>query len=109
MKGLPLDVIRDSVAYKKVLAELESIKLGGAKGAADRALVADAFFAKTEAGVAPKLITADQNIVKKLAGVATPKIDVNAVGGYPGLLTKYGTSGFNVTIEGRTLTIIPVP
>jgi hypothetical protein len=35
-------------------------------------------------------------------------IDVQKAGGYPGLLKTYGTTGFNVTIEGRTLNIIPV-
>lgn len=109
VKGLPLDVARDSTAYKNVLAELERLNLGGGKGFPDRALVADAFFAKIEPGVVPRFLTADQNAVKKLAGIATPKIDVNAIGGYPGLLKTYGTSGFNVTIEGRTLTVIPVP
>jgi hypothetical protein len=107
VKGVPMDVARGSDDYKKVLAELERLNVGGKKGAADRAMVADAFLAKAESGVTPKFLTADQNVVKKLAGVA--KIDVSAIGGYPGLLKTYGSTGFDVTVEGRTLTIIPVP
>lgn len=109
LKGVPLEVARDSAAYKQLLAELERLNVGGGKGVADRALVADAFFAKTEPGVVPRFVTSDPDVVKKLAGMATPKIDVNTIGGYPGLLKKYGSSGFDVTIEGRTLTVIPVP
>lgn len=107
VKGVPIEVARESAEYQKVLGALANEKVGKAQGFADRGLIADAFFAKTEAGMIPKFLTADKNIVKKLAGIA--KIDVNAIGGYPGLLKTYGTSGFNVTIEGRTLTVIPVP
>jgi hypothetical protein len=106
MKGVPLDVARGSAEYEKVLATLAKEKVGTAAGFADRAVIADAFLAKAEAGVTPRLLTADQQAVKKLAGIAG--IDVMKAGGYPGLLKTYGTTGFNVTIEGRTLTIIPV-
>ncbi|NER84645.1 MAG: hypothetical protein F6K42_35025, partial [Leptolyngbya sp. SIO1D8] len=109
VKGLPLDVARDSAAYKKLLVELEKVKLGGSKGVADRALVADAFFAKTDLGSIPKFLTADQNAVKKLARLAIPKIDVMKEGGYRGLVRRYGATGFKVTIEGRDLTVIPLP
>jgi hypothetical protein len=109
VKGVPLEVARESAEYQKVLSTLAKEDVGAAKGFADRGLIADAFFAKTEPGAVSRLLTADQNAVKKLAGLATPKIDVNAIGGYPGLVKTYGTSGFTVTIEGRTLTIIPVP
>jgi hypothetical protein len=109
VKGIPIEVTRESAEYQKVLGALARENVGKAGGFADRGLVADAFFARAEAGVIPRFLTADQNAVKKLAGMATPKIDINAIGGYPGLLKTYGTSGFNVTIEGRTLTVIPVP
>lgn len=110
-KGVPLDGLRDSADYQKVLAKLESATVGKADGVADRALVADAFFAKTTGG-APNFMTSDQNVVKKLAGLAG--IDVNKAGGYPGLLAKYGTAGkvskgFTVTVEGKSLVVIPVP
>ena len=109
VKGMPIEVARESAEYQKVLGALSGQKVGGAQRFADRGLIADAFFAKTEAGVVPRFVTADRPVVKKLAGMATPKIDVNAIGGYPGLLKQYGTSGFNIIIESRTLTIIPVP
>jgi hypothetical protein len=44
--------------------------------------------------------------VNRLAGIAG--IDANKAGGFPGLLKRYGSAGFNVTIEGRTITVIPV-
>jgi hypothetical protein len=54
------------------------------------------------------LLTADKKVVKGLARIATPTIDVDKIGGYPAILKKYGTSGFTVTIETRTITVIPV-
>jgi hypothetical protein len=110
-KGVPLDGLRDSTEYQTLLAKLEAAKVGKPGGFADRALVADAFFAKTTGGV-PTLMTADQNVVKKLADIAG--IDVKGAGGYRGLLARYGNAGtvskgFTVTIEGKSLTVIPVP
>jgi hypothetical protein len=107
VKGVPIEVARESAEYQKVLGALVKENLGKAKGFADRALIADAFFAKTEAGVIPRFLTSDRNVVNALARSA--KIDLNAIGGFPALLKKYGTSGFNVVIEGRILTVIPVP
>jgi hypothetical protein len=109
VKGVPIEVARESAEYQKVLGALAKENVGKAQGFADRGLIADTFFAKAEATVVPRFLTADQQAVKKLAGMATPKIDINKIGGYPGLLRTYGTSGFNVTIEGRALTVIPVP
>jgi hypothetical protein len=34
---------------------------------------------------------------------------VNTIGGFPGIMAKYGSTGFKVTIEGRTITVIPLP
>ncbi len=50
-------------------------------------------------------------VVKKLANLAG--IDIQKAGGYQGLLAKYGTTGtqskgFTVTIDGKSLTVIPV-
>jgi pretoxin HINT domain-containing protein len=109
IKGLPIEVSRESAEYQKLLKTLATENVGKGKGFADRGLIADAFFAKTEQGVARRLLTADQQAVKSLASMATPKIDVLRSGGYDELVKKYGASGFNVTIEGRTLTVIPVP
>lgn len=109
LKGVAIDVVRDSPEYVKVLDALDRGKVGGAAKFADKALVADAFFAKTEPGVTARFLSADQDAVNALARMASPPIDVNRIGGFPGLLKSYGVSGFNVTIEGRTLTVIPVP
>src|SRR5262249_37931539 len=64
MKGLPIEVARESPEYQKVLAALEKEELGTASGFGDRGIVADALFAKTEPGVIPEFLCADQNAVK---------------------------------------------
>lgn len=109
VKGVPITVARESTDYQKVLKALADQKVGAGKGAADRGLIADAFFAKTDPGVVPRLVTGDTNAVKNLARIATPPIDVVKAGGYPGLAAHYGKTGFEVTIEGRKLLIVPLP
>lgn len=104
VKGLPLAVTRDSAAYKKVLSELERLNLGGGKGAADRALVADSFFAKTEPGVVPQFATADKNVFNKLATEAG--IDLKRMGGKK--LSELYPGGFDVQIAGQTLHVKPI-
>jgi hypothetical protein len=107
LRGVPTDVLRDSPEYTKILNHLAENNVGRAGGFADQALVADAFFARTEAGANPRLITSDAKIVNALARIAG--IDANRVGGFNEIVRRYGSTGFNVTIEKRTLTIIPVP
>jgi hypothetical protein len=109
LKGVPIDGLRDSAEYQRVLAKLESVNVGRADGFADRALVADAFFSETEPGVTARLLTSDKRVVNAMARLATPPIDPSKVGGYPSILATYGKTGFDVTIESRTITIIPVP
>ena len=75
-------------------------------GAADRAIVADAFFAKTEPGVVPQLATADGNVFNKLALRATPPIDVAKLGGKK--LSDLYPGGFEVEIAGHKLRVIPI-
>ncbi|HZJ63468.1 MAG TPA: hypothetical protein VFD36_08065 [Kofleriaceae bacterium] len=105
LKGLPITVARDSVDYQKVLTKLESLNVGATKGAADRALVADAFFAKTDPGGIPTLLTRDKAVFNKLATAAG--IDVSKTGGKT--LFDFTGGSFNVTIEGHTLRVIPLP
>ncbi len=109
--GMPLDVAatasRQAPEYQKALSALESAGVGGKGGFADRAVIADALFAKVEAGVTPTIALADQNAVKNLARLVP--IDVVKAGGYPGLVKTYGATGFKVTIEGRDLLIRPLP
>jgi hypothetical protein len=107
LKGVPIEVMRDSPDYAKVLNRVATENVGGPEGFADQALVADAFFARTEPGVTARFLTADKKVVNRLAAIA--KIDVQKLGGYKALVKQYGSAGFNVTIEGRTITVIPVP
>ena len=113
VKGIPIETLRESAEYQKVLKILADRNVGKAKGVADRGLIADAFFARTEAGVTSRtLVTADPGIVTKLADMATPPIDV-VKKGLRGIVAEYGPKGtrgrgFDVIIEGRTLTVIPV-
>ena len=109
VKGVPITVARESSDYQKVLKALADQKVGTAGGFADRGLIADAIFAKVEPGVIPKLVTGDKNAIKNLARMATPPIDVVKAGGYPGLAAKYGTTGFELTIEGHKLMVVPLP
>ena len=106
LKGVPIDGLRDSPEYAKVLKRVAAEGVGGPQGFADQALVADAFFAKAEAGANVRFLTADKKVVNRLAAIA--KIDVQKVGGYKAMVTQYGSTGFEVTIEGRTITVIPV-
>jgi hypothetical protein len=103
-KGLPIDVARDSDPYKQVLAELERMNVGGGNGAADRALVADAFFAKTEPGVVPRFATADPDIYNKLA--RAKGIDPRRLGGKT--LSQLHPGGFEVTVAGQKLHVVPI-
>jgi hypothetical protein len=45
-----------------------------------------------------------RNKLARLAGIESGK-----VGGFRGLLERFGSTGFGVTIEGRTITVVPVP
>jgi hypothetical protein len=104
VKGLPIEVARDSPQYKTLLAELERMNVGGGKGAADRALVADAFFAKTEPGVVPRFATADSDVFNKLATSAG--IDLRKLGGKT--LSQLHPGGFEVTVAAQKLHVVPI-
>lgn len=107
IKGIPLEVARNSTEYQKVLAALAREKVGTAAGFADRGVIADALFAKTEPNVVPQLLTGDVNAVKALFRMSGG--DVVKAGGYQGLVKTYGSTGFEVAIEGRKLRIVPMP
>jgi len=103
-KGLPLTVVRDSKEYKLLLTKLETMNLGGSKGAADRALIADVFFAKSEGGAVPSFMTGDKSIYNKLA--TESGIDLTKMGGKT--LPELKPTGFTVTINGQTINVIPI-
>ena len=109
-RGFAIGVNRSGTEYQDVLAVLEKEGVGKGKGAADRQIVADAFFAVGEPGVVPTLATMDPGIYKKLYA-----IKVANEGGTP--LVKFGgkalpdvfPDGFTVTIGGRPLKVMPMP
>lgn len=103
-KGLPITVLRDSKEYKLLLSRLESMNIGGSKGAADRALLADVFFAKSEGGAVPIFVTGDKSVYNKLATEAG--IDLENMGGKT--LPELKPNGFTVTIEQRTIIVVPI-
>jgi hypothetical protein len=105
LRGVPVDVLRDSPDYVKLLNKLAERNVGGSKGAADCALLADVFFAKVEPGATARFLTSDADMVTKLAKLSG--MDPEKIGGFDELQRLYGHSGFTVTIEGRTITVIP--
>ncbi|HEY4244557.1 MAG TPA: hypothetical protein VGM88_32305 [Kofleriaceae bacterium] len=96
-RGVPLSVSRESTEYQDMLGTLEQRNVGGAKGAADRSIIADAFFAKTEAGVIPLVETAEPQIVSRLRSIPS---SIGSV--------KAAKEGFEITIYGRTIHIVRV-
>ena len=64
----------------------------------------DVFFAKREAGVVPTFVTGDKSIYNKLATEAG--IDLENIGGRT--LPELKPDGFTVTIEKRTIKVIPI-
>lgn len=106
LKGFSLTTDRDSPEYLALLNKLENANVGKPGGYADRAIIADAFFASAEKITdIPRLLTSDSNIIKKLAKLAG--IDPNKIGGYKALVQMYEGVGFRVSINGRSLIVIP--
>lgn len=103
-KGLPVSIARDTNEYKALLRELEGNAVGRSKGAADRSIVADTFFAETEPGVTPQFATRDKgiyNALLRIAGVDPAKLGKTVPEAFP--------NGFTVTINGRTIQVMPIP
>jgi hypothetical protein len=67
LRGFALDVDRNSTEYRGFLSRLFQAEVGGpgAEGAGDRAIVADAFFAKSSR--TPTLVTGDRRLLEGLA------------------------------------------
>ena len=105
-KGVAISVERSSQAYQDLLAELaeKPHPVGGSKGAEDRNIVADTFFAVCEPGVTPKLATQDSGIYNALARRAD--MDPRKLGAE---LPAVKPDGFDVTIHGRTIRVLPLP
>lgn len=100
--------------YDAVLGDLRTAGVGAAKGAPDRTVVADALLAERAAGVVPRLISADQDIVLALArrfGDPTP-FTLSTAPGAPAhwaqLLADplYGSGTFTVRIRGHPMQVL---
>ncbi|HSN26646.1 MAG TPA: hypothetical protein VLT45_10175 [Kofleriaceae bacterium] len=103
-RGLELTTKRSSREYQKLLKVLDRYDVGGAKGIPDRAIVADVFFSQTEPGVVPRFATHDRGVYNNLFRITG--VDPKTVG-KP--LAEAFANGFDVTINGRTATIVPLP
>jgi len=98
--GFRIAVSRESQVYKDMLAQLETLKVGGAAGAGDRAIIADALFATD--GPA-RLVTGDDQM-------AAPLVDHAAPGSYAALVKgrrplRRMTAIAKVHGEGLTITL----
>lgn len=83
---------------------LDRYNVGKGEGVADRAIVADAFFSQSEPGVTPKLATMGApiyNNMLRIKGVRPEKLGKSVFEAFP--------NGFDVTVNGRTITIVPLP
>ncbi len=73
---------------------LRRYKVGLLKGVKDREIVVDAFFSRPT-GVVANLYTGDVDVFQRLAQIAG--------------LPKTTQSPFEVTINGRTIRVVPIP
>jgi hypothetical protein len=103
--GTVLEAGPDSQIFNSILNQLENVRVsrrqtqmvGGANGINDRKIVAEAFLSE---GTQRTLLTADAGVFRLLARLAGIR-DVNARG-----LVESG--GFSVTLENRTLRVVPI-
>jgi hypothetical protein len=123
-RGTPIGVERTSKEYQDMVQALEGKPpVGRAKGVADRQIVADSFFAVTEPGAKPTLATGDAGVYNPLAeraGIKTARLGGKTVPeklaspeGCPatrpdGTQVNLHGDRFDVTVNGRTITVIPI-
>ena len=107
-QGMPIMVERNNPAYQSVLKELENNNVGQVKGASDRQIIADTLFARTEPGVTPTFTTHDSGIYNKLWKMAFGAEPHPRHFGGKTLPEAY-PNGFDVTIQEKTIRIIPIP
>lgn len=123
-RGTPISVERTSKEYQDMVHTLEGKPpVGRAKGVADREIVADSFFAVTEPGAKPTLATGDAGVYNPLAeraGIKTARLGGKTVPeklaspeGCPatrpdGTQVILRGDRFDVTVNGRTITVIPI-
>lgn len=105
-----LSADRATPEFQSVVKILEGANVGGAQGAADRVVVAEAYFARTEDGSTPTFMTLDKKIYNHLCRLSP------ACGSSMGRRAVYLThpNGFEVSLRDsagvlRTIRVIPVP
>jgi hypothetical protein len=103
--GINLVVDRSSSEYVDLLQVLDDFKVGRNKGINDQAIVADAFFAETNANVVPRVITADKGIYNNLLRTQGIEPHPRNIGGS---VPNVYPNGFDVTINGRTIIVLPI-
>ncbi|MBF2048762.1 MAG: hypothetical protein IGS54_15615 [Elainella sp. C42_A2020_010] len=101
---------RSSIEYQTVLQELANPNnvpgrtVGGTGGVDDRMIVTDAFFAESQPGAIPRFATADSGVynpLARIAGIGPAQL------GRP--VHEVFPDGFDVTLNGRTIRVIPLP
>ncbi|HEU0036408.1 MAG TPA: DUF4157 domain-containing protein [Kofleriaceae bacterium] len=97
---IPLVVSRDSPEFAQMVSTMVRYGIGTEHGEADRAIAAEAFFAKTVDGKPAKLMTGDHGMVTGLLRVKG--ID-------PRTYDLDHNPEFEVTVNGRTLRVEYVP
>jgi adenine/guanine phosphoribosyltransferase-like PRPP-binding protein len=110
--GFGIEVARDSPEYTALVKVLEDAGVGRPKIEADREMIADAFFAVTEPGATPKFATSDPAVYNKLYEIERARPGTSQT--TP--LNKLGKElplampeGFDVTIQGRAIHVLPLP
>ena len=108
--GFGVAVDRAGAEYEAVVKQLDASGVGGGKGAADRSIVADAFFGVTEPGVTPTFVTGDGGVYKGLYKIeqARPGSGLKPLDKLGKALPVAMPRGFDVTIGTRTLHVIPL-
>ncbi|MFN7778384.1 MAG: hypothetical protein ACK5RK_05870, partial [Betaproteobacteria bacterium] len=100
--------------YDAVLTDLQAANVGARKGAKDRTVVADALLADHPAGVVPRLVSADEDIVLALAchfgqpRPFTPRTGHGGLRDWLQLLADpvYGSGRFTVNIQGHSMVVL---
>ena len=104
LQRIETTVSRSDPAWIAVHAQLEAATVGRSKGANDRLIIADLFFARTTGTEPPTFATMDVGIINPLFVLS---------GGNPAKLgsrvSQARPDGFNVTLHGRTIRVLPLP
>jgi hypothetical protein len=107
-----VNAARTHADYADVIADLNTApQVGGPKGAADRSFIADALFADARAGARPRIVSADEDIVTRLAGrrFLTGPRAFTPTGSLPvweQIRLRFPEGQFTITIRGHSMDVI---